>query len=96
MSAPHPPLTPCDRCTASLHRGRGEFYLVSIVAVADASPPTFTERELVGDVRREIELLLQRLEGVGALEAVDQVYRRKVLHLCTRCYQHWIEDLTGA
>ncbi len=96
MSAPDPPLPSCDRCSASLHRGRGEFYLVSIVAVADPSPPTFTERELVGDVRREIDLLLQRLEGVGALEAVDQVYRRKFLQLCTSCYGRWIEDPTGA
>ena len=66
------------------------------MAVADPSPPTFTERDLAGDVRREIDRLLKRLEGVGELEAVDQVYRRKVLHLCTRCYQHWIEDPTGA
>ncbi len=95
MSTPDPPLPTCDRCSASLHPGRGEFYLVSIVAVADPSPPTFTERELAGDVRREIDLLLKRLEGVGALEAVDQVYRRKVLHLCTSCYRRWIEDPTG-
>jgi hypothetical protein len=95
MSAPDPTLQTCDRCSVRLHPGRGEFYIVSIVAVADPSPPTFTERDLAGDVRREIGRLLQRLEGVGELEAVDQVYRRKVLHLCTRCYRHWIEDPTG-
>jgi hypothetical protein len=66
------------------------------VAVADPSPPSFTERDLAGDVRREIDRLLKRLERVGELEAVDQVYRRKVLHLCTRCYRHWIDDPTGS
>ena len=96
MTVPDPPLATCDRCSTSLHRGRGEFYLVSIVAVADPSPPTFTEGELAGDVGREIDLLLGRLEGVDELEAVDQVYRRKILHLCTRCYRSWIEDPTGA
>lgn len=96
MSVPVPPLSTCDRCSTILHPGRGEFYLVSIVAVADATPPTFTERELAGDVSREIDLLLKRLEGLDELEAVDQVYRRKILHLCTRCYRSWIEDPTGA
>ncbi len=96
MTAPAPPLPTCDRCGVSLRPGRGEFYLVSIVAVADAAPPNFTESELAGDVRREIDILLKRLEGLDALEAVDQVYRRKILHLCTRCYRGWIEDPTGA
>lgn len=96
MSTPDPPPTTCDRCSASLHPGRGEFYLVSIVAVADPSPPSFRESDLAADVGREIDLLLKRLEGLDALEAVDQVYRRKVLHLCTRCYQSWIDDPTGA
>ncbi len=96
MSAPDPPLPTCDRCSASLHPGRGEFYLVSIVAVADPSPPIITESDLAGDVRREIDLLLKRLEGMGTLEAVDQVYRRKFLQLCTSCYRRWIEDPTGA
>ncbi len=95
MSAPDPPLPSCDRCSASLHRGRGEFYLVSIVAVADPSPPTFTESDLAGDVSREIDRLLKRLEGMDELDAIDQVYRRKVLHLCTRCYLYWIQDPAG-
>ncbi len=96
MSAHDPSLPTCDRCSASLHPGRGEFYLVRIVAVADPSPPTFTERDLAGDVSGEIDRLLKRMEGLGALEAVDQVYRRRDLHLCTRCYHRWIENPTGA
>jgi hypothetical protein len=95
MSAPDPPLS-CDRCAAGLHRGRGDFYLVSIVAIADPSPPTFTEAELARDLGREINLLLESLEGLGELEAVDQVYRRKILHLCTPCYQRWIDNPTGS
>jgi hypothetical protein len=96
MPDPDRPPPSCDRCAAELHPGRGDFYLVSIVAVADPSPPLIAEEDLARDVGREIDRLIKHLKGVDALEAMDQVYRRKVLYLCGPCYRHWIEDPTGA
>ena len=89
-----PPLS-CERCSAELRRGQGDFYAVSIVAVADPSPPVFSEDDLCRDVAREIDRLSKGLSGLDALEAMDQVYRRKVLYLCAACYHGWIEDPMG-
>jgi hypothetical protein len=35
------------------------------------------------------------MDGVTAQEALDQVYRRLVIHLCGPCYRNWIENPTG-
>jgi hypothetical protein len=78
-----------------LHPGSGDFYRVTIEAVADPAPPNFSAEDLAGDVRRKIEELLARLEGVSQQEALDQVYRCLILHLCARCYREWIENPTG-
>ena len=91
---PESPLT-CARCAAALHPGSGNFYRVSIEAVADPMPPAFTAADLAADVRQEIERLLARLEGVSEQEALDQVYRRRTLHLCGHCFCGWIENPTG-
>src|SRR5262245_57145056 len=85
----------CTRCGAVLHPGRGDWYRVAIEAVADPSPPAFTDEELAEDPRPQIERLLARLEGLSEQEAMDQVYRRVTLHLCLPCYRGWIEDPTG-
>jgi hypothetical protein len=85
----------CQRCGVELHPGTGDFYRVTIEAVADPAPPSFSAEELAGDVRRKIEELLARLEGVSRQEALDQVYRRLMLHLCVPCYREWIENPTG-
>jgi hypothetical protein len=68
---------------------------VSIEAVADPTPPAFPVEDLEADVRHEIERLLARVEGVSGQEALDQVYRRRVLHLCGPCFRRWIENPTG-
>jgi hypothetical protein len=96
MSTEPAPLRHCDRCGREVQPGRGDFYLVSIVAVADPSPPFFTEDDLVRDVSREIDRLVKNLAGVEEQDAIDQVYRRKVLVLCVPCYARWIESPTGA
>jgi hypothetical protein len=85
----------CARCGAALRPGSGDFYRVSIEAVADPTPPAFSAEDLEADVRREIERLLARLEGVSEQEALAQVYRRRVLHLCGPCFRRWIENPTG-
>jgi hypothetical protein len=85
----------CARCAVELQPGAGDFYRVTIEAVADPSAPTFEAEDLEGDIRRKIEQLLARMEGISEREALDQVYRRLVLHLCGPCYREWIENPTG-
>ena len=88
--APESPLL-CARCLAELHPGRGDFYLVRIEAFADPTPPSFSEEDLARDTRAEIARLMAQLEQYSERELMDQVFRRVVLYLCTRCYREWIE-----
>jgi len=82
----------CDRCTVELHPGRGDFFVVKIEAIADPTPPEFTEEDLRRDHRREIERLLAQVEELSEREAMNQVFRRLTIFLCDRCYQKWIEN----
>ena len=82
----------CARCHAVLTPGRGDFYVVRIEAVADPSPPAFTEADLALDHGAEIERLIEQMRDLSERELVDQVYRRLILHLCGPCYRRWIED----
>ena len=63
----------CARWAAELRPGAGNFLRVTIEAVADPWPPTLTEEDLARDVRKEIEQLLARLEGLSGQDAPDQV-----------------------
>lgn len=90
------PLVRCARCSRPLAAGRGDHYLVGILAVADPSPPVVTEEDLARDLSREIRIVLDRLRETGEDEALDQVFRRKVFRLCNACYKGWIESPTGA
>jgi len=93
---PHDPAPlACARCGAELWPGAGNFYQVTIEAVADPTPPTISAAELAADVRAQIEELLARLEGLSEEEAMKQVYRRLTFHLCGACYRQWIEHPTG-
>jgi hypothetical protein len=83
----------CARCAVELRPGSGLFYHVTIEAVADPAPPDLPDPEGM-DVRGEIEQLIRRLQGVSEREALEQVHRRLVLHLCARCYRGWIENPT--
>jgi hypothetical protein len=85
----------CARCTAELEPGVGDFFQVTIEAIADPTPPTVANEDLQTDLRGRIERLLAQMEGVSAQEAMDQVYRRLVIHLCGPCYHQWIENPTG-
>jgi hypothetical protein len=92
-AGPGPPA--CQRCGAELRPGSGDFYRVTIEAVADPTPPTFSAEDLAGDIRQRIERLLAQMEGLSEQEALDQVYRRLAFCLCGPCYRRWIEDPTG-
>jgi hypothetical protein len=93
-TADQPPLF-CDRCSTVLTPGRGSFYVIKVEAVADPTPPAFTEVELGRDIGREIDRLIERMRHMSEQELMDQVYRRLVLYLCTPCYRLWIENPTG-
>jgi hypothetical protein len=85
----------CARCSVELRPGEGNFYQVTIEAVADPFPPDVSDEELARDHRREIERLLAAMEGMSERELLDQVHRRMLLHLCGPCYGEWIENPTG-
>jgi hypothetical protein len=82
----------CARCRTALQSGAGNFYRVTIEAVAD---PTFSAEDPDTDLRRQIERVLAQLEGVSTQEAMDQVCRRLILFLCSTCYRRWIENPVG-
>lgn len=85
----------CSRCLKSLATGRGEFFVVTIEAVADPTPPQIDEYDLSRDARQEWRDIIAALHDVSAQEALDQVYRRVVIHLCNACYGDWIENPAG-
>jgi hypothetical protein len=82
----------CSRCLKDLHAGRGEFYVVSIEAVADPTPPEISAGDFARDYRRDWREIVAALHDVSPQEALDQVYRRVVIHLCNACYREWIEN----
>jgi len=85
----------CHRCGRELRPGRGELYLVRIEAFADPHPPSFDDEDLERDPAGRIEQTIEALRELSSQEAMDQVYRRLTLYLCTPCYQHWIENPVG-
>ena len=85
----------CDRCRVELKPGTGDCYLVRIEAVADPTPPSFSEEDLRGDPRQQIQQLIDQMRHLSEQELLDQVYRRLTLYLCVPCYRKWIEDPTG-
>src|SRR4051794_39507895 len=86
----------CDRCSAVLTPGRGSFYVVKVEAMADPTPPAFTEGHLARDVGSEIDRLLDGMRDMTEQELMDRFYRRLVLYLCPSCYRRWIENPTGS
>jgi hypothetical protein len=85
----------CDRCVKVLTPGRGDFYVVSIEAVADPAPPVFDEHDLTRDLRGEFNRLVSQLEEISERESMDQVYRHVIIYLCGACYRDWIEHPAG-
>ena len=85
----------CKRCGAQLEPGKGEFHVVRIGAFADPIPPSITAEDLQRDIAAEIERLLASMRDLSEQEAMDQVYRKMTLYLCTACYRRWIEHPVG-
>jgi hypothetical protein len=89
------PPTFCDRCSAELVPGSGDFYQIRIEAVADPTPPQLPDEKDPRRLRTEIEQTLARMQDLSPQEALDQVCRRLTLYLCVPCYRRWIENPTG-
>ena len=85
----------CARCQATLTPGSGRLWEVRIHAVADPWPPEFTEEDLQRDVQREWSEVIEQMRDLSPLEAMDQVHRHTIIHLCNRCFDKWYEDPTG-
>ena len=85
----------CSRCLKTLHAGRAEFYQVTIQALADPSPPEIPSGQAAHDYRADWRAIVAALADTSPQEALDQVYRRVIIHLCNACYVHWIENPTG-
>ena len=85
----------CHRCGAMLRPGRGDFYVVRIEAFADPTGPEISPEQWRDDLPGKIEALVEELRDASERELVDQIHRRIALHLCRRCYVHWIENPTG-
>jgi hypothetical protein len=82
----------CARCARELQSGAGDFFEVTIEAVADPFPPRIESEDRPEALRAQIEELLEKMADVSAREALEQVYRRLVIHLCNACYARWIEN----
>jgi hypothetical protein len=85
----------CTRCLVELRPGAGDFYRVFIEAVADSTAPNLTAEDLASDIRQKIEQLIAQMSGLSEQEALDQVYRRLIFHLCGPCFREWIENPAG-
>jgi hypothetical protein len=96
-SKPSDDITPlaCARCAAALRPGSGNFFCITVEAIADPTPPSLSAEDLAADARAQIDELLARLAGLSEEEAMKQVYHRLTFHLCGRCYRQWIEDPAG-
>lgn len=81
----------CERCGIALRPGSGNHYQVTIEAIADPTPPSFSPEDLATDLRRKIERLLAQLQDVSEQEAMAQVYLRRQLFLCAPCCRRWID-----
>ena len=51
----------CARCGIELKPGTGNFYVVRIEALADPTPPSFSEEDMKLNPRAEIERLIEQM-----------------------------------
>ena len=82
----------CKRCSKEVHPGRGDYYLVSINAVADPQPTIVTQEDLDQDFGAEIERLIRLMKSMSEQQLERQVFRQIALYLCVSCFNGWIEN----
>ncbi len=60
-----------------------------------SQPPIITQEDLDQDVGAEIERLLRRMKSMSEQQLERQVFRQKVIYLCVRCFNRWIDNPVG-
>ena len=85
----------CARCSAGLHPGSGDYYIIYVEAVADPAGPRISATDLEGDLEGEIERTIAKMADLTATEAMNQVHRQLRFGLCVQCYRRWIDNPTG-
>jgi hypothetical protein len=83
----------CDMCGKSLLVDEEVRYVADVRVYAAYDPMELTTRDLEArDVRAEIERTLETLEGVGEIEAQEEVYATRRLDLCPSCRKLFLDD----
>jgi hypothetical protein len=73
--------------------GDGNFYVVTIDAVADPTPPRLEpDGRPTRDLQEEIRELIKSMGDMSEVELAEQVHRRVIIHLCYSCFREWIES----
>ena len=86
----------CDRCLKELVHGRGEFYEVHIDARVDSSPPILDAPPMAPEeMDEEWGKVIQQLESISQVDAMNQVYCKRRILLCSPCFQAWIDNPAG-
>ena len=62
---------------------------------ADPSPPIIEPADLGRDLAGDWRQIVAQLRETSPQEALDQVYRRVMIHLCNGCFREWIENPAG-
>lgn len=83
----------CHRCGSLVHRGRGEFFIVRIHAIADPELRLDDDRS-PEELRAEIERLIAEASRMSETELREQVAATREIILCNACYNAWIDDPT--
>ena len=87
----------CDRCLKELIHGRGEFYEVNIDARVDSSPPILDAPAMgLDEIEEEWGKVIEQMESIPQVDAMNQVYCKRRILLCSPCFQIWIENPSGS
>lgn len=73
--------------------GRGGFFEVKFIAVADPYSPIIDDEEL--DVlQAKLKQLLTEIEGMSAAKAVNGVVVENTFQLCNSCFRNYLSFIT--
>ena len=82
----------CDICDEPLLVRSDVRYEVKIEVKAAYDPMEITDEDLNQDHAAKIKELIQKMEGLSADEAQNQVYRKFAFDLCPACQRSYIKD----
>ncbi|HEY3246243.1 MAG TPA: hypothetical protein VGM03_23105 [Phycisphaerae bacterium] len=82
----------CDQCGRVLGANDPQRYIVKIEVYAAAGPVELSPRDLVGDLRAEMERLVEALHSADPDEVEDQTYRCLQFDLCQDCQRKFLRQ----